>query len=59
MYQKTTPKEIEDYCKVIKKGNFSDRLKPRKIVLVSIMQYACAYHVEKLLPASLSGMVLN
>jgi hypothetical protein len=59
MYQKATPKEIDDYCKVMKKENFSGCLNPRKIILVTIMQYACAYHAEKLLPPPFSGMVLN
>jgi hypothetical protein len=37
----------------------SHYLKPRKETLAVIMQFACAYYVEKKLPARLSEMILN
>jgi hypothetical protein len=59
MYQKITQEESTDYCKIVRKERNSGSLNPGTTTLALIMQFACSYHVEKSLPASLSGMVLN
>jgi hypothetical protein len=62
MYQKITQKESSkkiDYCKIVEKEKSLESLNPEKVTLAFIMQFACAYHVEKDLPLPLSGMILN
>jgi hypothetical protein len=59
MYQKITHEESVDYCKIVKKEENLRSLNPGKTTLALIMQFACSYHVEKSLPASLSEMMLN
>jgi hypothetical protein len=59
MYQKFTQEKSDDYCKIVKKEKSSESLNPGKATLAFIMQFACSYHVEKKLPAPLSGMILN
>jgi hypothetical protein len=59
MYQKFTPDDTDEYCHVMEKGNRMRHLNPQKETLALIMQFACAYHVEKKLPARLSEIILN
>ena len=60
MYYKFTQTELDDYCHVMEKWNVRYRqVNPRKETLALIRQFACAYHVEKKLPARLSGIILN
>ena len=59
MYQKSTQNEPTDCCNVVKKETVSGLLNPKKETLALIMQFACAYHVEKRLPGALSGMLIN
>jgi len=59
MYQKITPKNSDQYCPVMEKYPAFQYLNPRKETLSLIMQFARAYHVEKRLPAQLSGIILN
>ncbi|MDR0507223.1 MAG: hypothetical protein LBH32_10490 [Dysgonamonadaceae bacterium] len=59
MYQKITQTKFIDCYRVMEKEDVLDTLNPKKKTLTLIMQFASAYHVEKALPASLAGMVLN
>jgi hypothetical protein len=60
MYQKFTPENADEYCFVMeKKRATAQQLSPKKETLALIMQFACIYHVEKKLPARLSGIFLN
>ena len=59
MYQKFTQEHSDEYCYMMEKDFPSVHLSPRKETLALIMQFACAYHVEKKLPALLSGIILN
>jgi hypothetical protein len=59
MYQKITQVESTDYCKIVKKEKKSGYLNPERVTLAFIRQFAHSYHVEKDLPAPLSGIILN
>jgi len=59
MYQKSTQARSDEYCHVMEKDIPFRHLNPRKETLALIMQFAGAYHVEKRLPACLSGIILN
>jgi hypothetical protein len=59
MYQKFTQKDSDEYCHVAEKDIPFRQLNPRKETMTLIMQFACAYHVEKKMPARLSGIILN
>ena len=59
MYQKFTQEDSGEYCHVMEENIPSRHLNPRKETLALIMQFACSYHVEKKLPARLSGIILN
>jgi hypothetical protein len=59
MYQKFTHDDSDDYCHVMEKKTPKRHLNPRKETLSLIMQFACVYHVEKKMPARLSGLILN
>jgi hypothetical protein len=59
MYHKFTQQDSDEYCHVMEQNVPSRQLNPRKETIALIMQFACAYHVEKKLPAQLSGIMLN
>ncbi len=59
MYQKFTQEKSDDYCHIVNKEKDQSSLTPAKETLSFIMQFACAYHVEKNLPLGISEMVLN
>lgn len=59
MYQKSTQRKANGCYNVLKDEKSGGLLNPGKDTLAYIMQFASAYHVEKELPSSLSGMVLN
>jgi hypothetical protein len=59
MYQKFTSDNSLECCNVMEKETTFRYLNPRKETLALIMQFACAYHVEKKLPARLSEIILN
>ncbi|GHT70675.1 hypothetical protein FACS1894155_05820 [Bacteroidia bacterium] len=59
MSQISTPNEWKDYCDAMKKEKCRVYKDPRKQTMALIMQFARTYHVEKNLPASLSGYVIN
>jgi hypothetical protein len=59
MYQKFTHNGSEDCCRVVEKDFHARLMDPRNETLALIMQFACAYHVEKKLPTGLSGLILN
>lgn len=59
MCQKITPKKVSDYCNVLKDEKEEGNLNPQQDTLGYIMQFAYTYHVERELPESLSGMILN
>ena len=59
MYQKFTQNDSDEYCHVMEKDIPFRQLNPRKETVALIMQFACTYHVEKKLPARLSGIILN
>ena len=59
MYQKFTQEHSDVYCFAMEGKTSSQQLNPRKETLVLIRQFACAYHVEKKLPAQLLGIILN
>jgi hypothetical protein len=59
MYQKTTRETHDEYCNVMNEIRSSRSLNPRQETLALIMQFACAYHVEKKLPLRISEMMLN
>ncbi len=55
----STPEEWKDYCDAMKREKVYICKEPRKQTIAMVMQFARSYHVEKQLPASLSGYVLN
>ena len=59
MYQKFTQDDSDEYCHVMETHMPVRQLNPRKETVALIMQFACAYHVEKKLPTRLSGIILN
>lgn len=59
MYQKSTQEKVNDSYKVLKEKDVKEILVPTEDTLAYIMQFASVYHVEKKLPDSLSGMILN
>ena len=60
MYHKFTQTDSDDYCQVMGKRDVPYRqVNPQKKSLALIRQFACAYYVEKRLPARLSGIILN
>ena len=59
MYQKFTQGNLNQCCHIMEKDIPFEDLNPRKETLALIMQFAGAYHVEKKLPARLSGIILN
>ena len=59
MYQKFTQEDSDLYCHVMENDIPFRDLNPQKETLALIMQFAGAYHVEKKLPARLSGIILN
>jgi hypothetical protein len=59
MYQKTTQETPDECCNVMNEKKSSRFLNPRQETLAFIMQFACAYHVEKKLPLRMAGMLLN
>ena len=59
MYQKSTQAHSDEYCNVMERDLSFRQLNPRKETIALIMQFACAYHVEKKLPTYLSGIILN
>ncbi len=59
MHQMSTPNNADDFCRAMKKENVRKYYNPKKQTLSLILQFACSYHVEKKLPESLSGLVLN
>ncbi|MDR1739098.1 MAG: hypothetical protein LBR66_09855 [Candidatus Symbiothrix sp.] len=61
MYKKFTQQSSnEQICAGIETPHFpSFSLQPRKETVAFVMQYACAYYVEKQLPRGLSGMIIN
>jgi hypothetical protein len=58
MFQKFTPNVSKENSSVVMNDN-RHILNPKKQTLSFIKQFACAYHVENNLPASLSTIVLN
>jgi len=59
MYRKFTQKVNDNDCRIAQKIKMSKPMSPRKETLSFLMQFSRSYHVEKELPESLSGMVLN
>lgn len=59
MYQKSTQKKASDCNNVLKDEKGGDRYLPHKDTLAYILQFAHAYHVEKELPETISGLILN
>ena len=59
MYQKSTQAHSDEYCLMMENDFSLRQLNPRKETIALIMQFACAYHVEKKLPTYLSGIILN
>jgi hypothetical protein len=59
MYQRATQEKSIECCKIVKKEPISGLLNPSKETLTFVMQFARVYHVEKQLPASISGLILN
>ncbi len=55
----STPEEWKDYCDAMKREKVHICKEPRKQTMAVVMQFARSYHVEKQLPASMSGYVLN
>ncbi|MDR2843317.1 MAG: hypothetical protein LBV57_01560 [Candidatus Symbiothrix sp.] len=59
MYNKITQENnVNNYKRMIAEEPLCF-LTPRRKTLTFIMQYACAYHVEKSLPSGISGIILN
>jgi len=59
MYQKFTQQKSEDYLHVMNEDENHDSFVPTKKTLSFISQFARTYHVEKGLPLSMSGIILN
>jgi len=59
MSQISTPEEWKDYCEAMKSERVHICKEPRKQTIAMVMQFARSYHVERKLPVSLSGYVLN
>ena len=59
MSQISTPEEWKDYCDAMKAERVRIGKEPRKQTIAMVMQFARSYHVERRLPMSLSGYVLN
>ena len=59
MYQNSTQKHQDEYCRVMEKDISYRHLNPRKETLALIMQFARVYHVEQKLPVRFSGIILN
>lgn len=59
MNKKSTPNEHNDCCSTLKSKKEQMGKGPGKQTLSLILQFAYSYHVEKKLPAAMSGMVLN
>ncbi|MDR0799359.1 MAG: hypothetical protein LBN18_06345 [Dysgonamonadaceae bacterium] len=57
MYQKSTPDEY--YYRTSETENDTMYYEPQQDTVTWLMQFACVYHVEKGLPGSLSGIILN
>ena len=58
MPQKITPNQTEN-CYSFMNEKKRSRISPSPRSLAFILQFAHSYHVEKKLPSSLAGMVLN
>ncbi len=59
MSQISTPNDWKDYCNAMKREKVQVCRDPRKQTMMLIMQFARSYHVERTLPAQLSGIILN
>ena len=58
MHRKITQKTANNFANVLRDEK-KKRLKPTQSTLAFVMQFAYTYHVEKKLPSSLSGIMLN
>lgn len=58
MNQKFTHQETRDFFSTVNNGDIR-ALRPGKHVICLVRQFAYAYHVEKKLPQTLSGIILN
>lgn len=58
MNQKITHQETRDFFSIVNNEDVRV-LNPGKQVICLVRQFAYAYHVEKKLPQTLSGIILN
>ena len=59
MHRKTTQETANNFANVLKDEKKKRLLNPSQGTLAFVMQFAYSYHVEKKLPSSLSGIMLN
>ncbi len=59
MSRNSTPEEWKDYCDAMKREKVHICKEPRKQTMALVMQFARSYRVEKKLPVTISGYILN
>ena len=59
MYKRFTCERTVKCHSSNRRKNILSSLTPRNETVAFLLQFACVYHVEKNLPAGLSGFILN